>query len=498
MFEFRLIRFFSMTSLVAFMMVVGLLSTLYGQIIINDLTGLAEHQNVVLTQAFANSLWPKFEDFVGSASNLSQEELENAPEILELRRAVLAQMEGLSVVKVKVYNLEGLTVFSTDISQIGDDKSKNAGYQSAKMGTVASELTYRDTFSAFEETIENRNVFSSYIPIKPDGQNGDVVGVFEVYDDVTPLVQRIERSQTLLIGGVAFILILLYIVLFFIVRHADKIIQLRTTELAGANEEISCLNDRLKAENVRLGSELEVTRRVQTMILPAQKELEDIQGLDMASFVKPADEVGGDYLDVLQHNGRIKIGIGDVTGHGLESGMLMLMTQTAVRTLLTSGETNSTHFLNVVNRTIYDNVQRMQANKSLSLSLLDYHPSGDIRLSGQHEELIVIRKDGEIELIDTMDLGFPIGLDDDISDFVNEVFIKLQPGDGVVLYTDGITEAENEAGEQYELERMCAMLRQHWDKPAEQVKDTLIQDVQQYIGMQKTYDDITLLILKQK
>ena len=54
--------------------------------------------------------------------------------------------------------------------------------------------------------------------------------------------------------------------------------------------------------------------------------------LDIAGFMKPADEVGGDYYDVLQSNGRVVFGIGDVTGHGLESSMLMLMVQMAVRT----------------------------------------------------------------------------------------------------------------------------------------------------------------------
>ena len=495
---FRLVRYFSISSFIAFLAVTVLLSTLYGRIIINDLTAVAESQNVALTQAFANSLWPQFEPFVTSASTLSNEELRNAPEIKELRQAVLAQMDGLSVVKVKVYNLDGLTVFSTEEAQIGDDKSQNAGFLSAKSGQTASELTYRDTFSAFEETIENRNVFSSYIPIQPDRQNGEIVGVFEIYDDVTPLIQRIDRSQRVLVFGVGFMLILLYIVLFLIVKRADNIIKQHTTELAHANEEINVLNKRLKAENLRLGAELEVTRRVQEMILPTQEELEQIQGLDMASFVKPADEVGGDYLDVLQHNGHVKIGIGDVTGHGLESGMLMLMTQTAVRTLLTSNETDPTRFLNILNRTIYDNVQRMQANKSLSLSLLDYHPSGHMRLSGQHEELIIVRQGGQVELIDTMDLGFPIGLDDDITDFVDQALIKLEPGDGIVLYTDGITEAENIEGEQYGIERMCAALSRHWHKEADAIKQGVIDDLHQHIGQQTVFDDITLLVLKQK
>ncbi len=272
----------------------------------------------------------------------------------------------------------------------------------------------------------------------------------------------------------------------------------RTTQLATASAEIQALNDRLKAENSRLGDEINVSRRLQQMLLPTQDELEAIKELDMASFVQSADEVGGDYVDVLQHNGQVKIGIGDVTGHGLESGMLMLMTQTAVRALLISGETNSTRFLNIVNRTIYDNVQRMQANKSLTLTLLDYHPSGHLRLSGQHEELIILRRDGEIELVDTDDLGFPIGLDDDISDFVDEKFFKLNAGDGVVLYTDGITEAENMEGEQYGLERLCTFLQRHWSHSAELIKELLIKDLYTFIGEQTVFDDITLLVIKQQ
>lgn len=255
--------------------------------------------------------------------------------------------------------------------------------------------------------------------------------------------------------------------------------------------------ERLKAENIRLESEVDVVRQVQQMILPNEDELQQVEQLDIAYFMEPADEVGGDYLDILQHNGHVKIGIGDVTGHGLESGVLMLMTQMGVRTLLTNEEQDANRFMSVLNRTIYDNVQRMESNKSLTLSLLDYSEK-QLTISGQHEELIVVRKGGQIELIDTFDFGFPIGLDDDISDFVNSRTIPLQPGDGVVLYTDGITEAENMAGEQYELERLCHVISRHWQKPAAAIKDAVMTNLHAFIGQQKVHDDITLLVLKQK
>jgi sigma-B regulation protein RsbU (phosphoserine phosphatase) len=267
--------------------------------------------------------------------------------------------------------------------------------------------------------------------------------------------------------------------------------------LALANQEITSLNERLQAENIRLNAELDVTRRLQQMMLPKEKELVEIEGLEIAGFMQPADEVGGDYYDVLESNGLVKIGIGDVTGHGLESGVLMIMVQTAVRTLIENNETDPKKFLDVLNRTIYKNVQRMDSDKNLTLCLMDYQ-EGKLSLSGQHEEIIIVRSGGEIERIDTIDLGFPLGLEETIADFVFQIQIQLNAGDVVVLYTDGITEAENELGVQYGLERLCEMVRHNWQRSAKEVRQLVIEDLQQHIKEHRVYDDITLVVLKQK
>ncbi|NEP13338.1 MAG: CHASE2 domain-containing protein [Symploca sp. SIO2C1] len=277
----------------------------------------------------------------------------------------------------------------------------------------------------------------------------------------------------------------------------EQKVEARTAELAQANEEITGLNEKLKAENLRMSAELEVTKQLQQMILPKESELESIEELDIAGFMEPADEVGGDYYDVLQQNGRVKIGIGDVTGHGLASGVLMIMAQTAVRTLQIMNETDPVKFLDVLNRTIYQNVERMNSDKNMTLALLEYS-DGCLSLSGQHEEMIVVRVDGTIELIDTIDLGFPIGLDEEIADFIAQEKVKLNPGDLVVLYTDGITEAEDIQGVQYGLERLCEVVKQNWQQSAEEIRQIVIEDVRQHIGEQKVFDDITLLILKRK
>jgi len=279
-------------------------------------------------------------------------------------------------------------------------------------------------------------------------------------------------------------------------NNLEELVRERTRELERANQEISELNARLAQENIRLGAELNVARQLQMMVLPAESELVEIPGLDIAGYMSPADEVGGDYYDVLRGEGAIKIGIGDVTGHGLESGVLMLMVQTAVRTLLASNEKNPERFLNIVNKVIYQNIQRISSDKNLTLSLLDYSGDGVLKLTGQHEDMLVVRRDGSLERIDTSPLGLPIGIDFDIGDFLSSKEIKVEPGDVVTLFTDGITEAEDLSGQQYGVERLCEVIARNHARSAKEIKDAIIEDLMAHIGTNKIHDDITALVIK--
>ncbi len=268
-------------------------------------------------------------------------------------------------------------------------------------------------------------------------------------------------------------------------------------KLKQAYHEITTLNEQLKSENIRMCAEINVSHQLQQMLLPKPYEINKIEGLDIACFMEPANEVGGDYYDILQHDGRVLIGIGDVTGHGLESGALAIMVQSAVRTLLAYDKMNPVKFLNALNQMVFHNVARMELNKNLTLAFLDYQ-DGQLSLSGQHEEIIVVRQ-GKIELIDTLELGFPIGLlNESIVDSIAEVHVSLNQGDVVVLYTDGITEALNPDKVEYGLERLCEVIKQNWQHSAQDIRQAVIDNLQQYIGIQKVSDDITLLVLKQQ
>jgi PAS domain S-box-containing protein len=280
-----------------------------------------------------------------------------------------------------------------------------------------------------------------------------------------------------------------------LIRYEGTVVDI--TQRKAAEAEIAQLTRRLQDENLRMSAELAVTRQLQQMLLPTDLELEAVPGLEIAGFMEPATEVGGDYFDVLHQDGKVSISIGDVTGHGLESGVVMIMAQTAVRTLLANGETDPSKFLNVVNQIIYDNTRRMRSRKNMSLTVMEYE-AGSLRLMGQHEELIIVRQDGTVEAIDTLDLGFPLGLEADISAFIQETRVQLQCGDVAVLYTDGITEAMNMHNQQYGLAPMYTILQANRDRSAQDIRQAVIQNVMQHIGEQRVFDDITLVVIKRR
>jgi predicted ATPase/serine phosphatase RsbU (regulator of sigma subunit)/tRNA A-37 threonylcarbamoyl transferase component Bud32 len=406
--------------------------------------------------------------------------------ILESQGQLLIEAEG-SVNSEQVTVLQSIKIESRENLPLGVVQY----VARTQKDVVLSDATNEGVFTNEPYIVKNQ---PKSILCAPIINQGKLIGILYLENNLTTGAFTRDRLEILkVLSSQAAISIenaLLY-------RTLEAKVTERTAQLAEANQEICTLNELLKKDNLRMGAELDIVKQLQQMVLPKSSELEAIEGLEIAGFMEPADEVGGDYYDVLKMNERVKIGIGDVTGHGLESGVLMIMAQTAVRTLEKMKETDPVKFLDVVNQTLYDNLQRMNSPKNMSLAILDY-AKGILTLSGQHEEMIVVRADGKLECIDTMELGFPIGLEAQIGDFIAQEEVRLNSGDVVVLYTDGITEAENLNKEFYGLERLCQLVVENRHNSAEEIKQVVIDDVRQHIGSQKVFDDITLVVLKQK
>lgn len=253
----------------------------------------------------------------------------------------------------------------------------------------------------------------------------------------------------------------------------------------------------LAQENMRMGMELEVAQRVQAMTLPRGEELQQHPGLEIAAHMIPASEIGGDLYDVLAGpDGSTCLVIGDVTDHGLASGVVMLMTQAALRSAIEQTGGDLVASLVRVNSVLYKNVQeRMGDSRNLTLALLRYE-AGKLRIAGQHESIIVVRGGGEVEEIETLDLGINVGLVGEISDMLAERTIELHVGDLLVLYTDGVTEAAAPDGGQYGVARLKDAVARHRSLPCEQIRDRVFKDVYDWIDGGTVHDDITLVLVR--
>ena len=259
---FKLIRLFLFTSLLSALVIVAVIAY-FRQSEIRRIIDYAENQNIELAQSFANTIWPRFSAYVDSASTIPEEELQRKEETAEISDALKVVTANLPVIKVEIYNLEGLTVYSSDSTEIGENKSDNAGfYSAARMGVAASKLVFRDTISSYEKEIQNRDLVESYLPLR--SSSGVIEGVFELYTDVTPLLEAIRRSTINQLYGFLLIFGLLYGTLIITVWRADRKIRGQYKDITEKNEDLQHeIYERTRIENALKKAHDELDQRVE-------------------------------------------------------------------------------------------------------------------------------------------------------------------------------------------------------------------------------------------
>ena len=247
----------------------------------------------------------------------------------------------------------------------------------------------------------------------------------------------------------------------------------------------------LKKARDALWSEMELAKRIQTALLP---DREKIRGYEIAAAMFPAKEVGGDYYDIIETpKGDKWVTIGDVSGHGVDSGLIMMMAQTSISAMVGNcPECQPSEVLGRVNHVIKENIARLGSDHYMTMMAIHLNGS-QITVAGKHQDIIIYRSAlNKTEVISTN--GTWLGITDNIEKYLTDYTEKIEYGDIVLLFTDGITEAANKDGEMYGQERLEQSFNQFADLPVNRLCDKIVEDVKDF--QEEQFDDMTLVVIK--
>ena len=210
----------------------------------------------------------------------------------------------------------------------------------------------------------------------------------------------------------------------------------------------------------------------------------------------PATEVGGDYYDVVPVGDTCWLAIGgDVAGHGLRSAMIMLMLQSIVGAMVRAQPAPSpSAVLDTVNRVLWDNIRRrLKADEHITCTLLECHADGRVRFAGAHEDILIARAAGGVcEQVETR--GAWLAAIPEIAGRNVEQELVLEPGDVMVLFTDGVSEAMRADRAQFGLNRLTGVIEQHRTEPLAAIRDAIFAAVRGWMATQA--DDITVVVAR--
>jgi len=251
------------------------------------------------------------------------------------------------------------------------------------------------------------------------------------------------------------------------------------------------LRSDLKAARDALWGEMEVAKRIQTSLLP---KMHKVMGYEIAATMLPADEVGGDYYDVIESPlGEAWVCVGDVSGHGVESGLIMMMTQTSIfATLSHAAGQRPSQVLANCNSVLKTNISRLAADRYVTCMAMQLRPDSVV-FAGKHQDVLIYRaRTGLVEPVSTD--GVWLGLVDDISSLLQDDSRPIEENDVILLYTDGITEAMNDKRDLFGDER----LRQAFARSARLGVDEIVKNIVQEVWafMHKQKDDVTLVAVR--
>lgn len=260
--------------------------------------------------------------------------------------------------------------------------------------------------------------------------------------------------------------------------------------------EISNLAQSLASEashRERIQREIEIAREVQERLFP--QELPELDGVSLAGACRPAQGVGGDYYDLFAlEDGRLGIAVGDVSGKGISAALLMASLRASLRGMMLDGPRDLAAMMQKVNRLVYE---ASATNRYATFFFAAYNPvTRELSyVNAGHNAPFLLRRNGNGIESQRLEAGGPVVGLLPLAPY-DEQTLVLEPGDLLLSYTDGISEAMTEADEEWGEERMAAAAQSLPDGTAQQVLEHLFAEADRFTGKAPQYDDMTLLVLK--
>ena len=285
-------------SALAFIAVALALVAAYREYTFRDLVDYARIESDVLTQTLSNSLWPQFGDYVRTANGLGVDELKAGAKHKALHAEVVRLTHHFAVLKVKIYDAKGLTVYSSDPGQIGESKSGNAAFTKViETGEPTSSHSHRKSFTAFSHERFNVDVVETYVPVRAG--DGTLDAVFEIYLDVTPVMARSNNGTIVFGGTTAGVLLFLYIVLIFVQSRSRQILEAEIESRKRIESALISANDRfhkafyaspsIVAISAADGKLYDVNDRWVETFGYSRDEAIGKSAVDLGTWVEPAD-----------------------------------------------------------------------------------------------------------------------------------------------------------------------------------------------------------------
>ena len=248
-----------------------------------------------------------------------------------------------------------------------------------------------------------------------------------------------------------------------------------------------------QAKEQRVKQELSIARAVQHTFLPSK--IQSLPGIDMAGICIPAQETGGDYYDMISlGEQRVAIAIGDVSGKGIRAAFYMTFTKGVLHSL-SALILSPVELLNQLNRLFNENATR-GTFISMIYGIFEAKKRTFTFARAGHNPMLLVRKDGSSEWIKPKGLGIGVTKGDNFIECIEEAELKLNEGDVLILYTDGITEMLDAGGRFYGEERLQELVKNIRKDSSHEIMKRIVSDVNEFKGLTKQHDDMTLVIIK--